>query len=152
MKVAIASDHAGYKMKEFVKKILLEKGFEVKDFGTFSEESMDYPDTIKVASRAVSRGEAERGVVVCSSGIGASIVANKIRGIRAALCLDEYLAEYSRRHNDANVLVLAGKRTTEEMASKIIDIWFSTDFDGGRHQRRVDKIKEVEEEEKKLEN
>lgn len=147
MKVSLASDHAGYSMKEEVKSYLEKKGYEVKDYGTFSEESMDYPDTIKLAARAVSRKEVDRGVVLCASGIGASIVANKIKGIRAALCLDEYSAEYSRRHNDANVLVLGAKRNTKEEIFKIIDIWFSTDFEGGRHERRVNKIAEVEKEE-----
>jgi len=147
MKIAIASDHAGFKVKEEIKKYLTEKGYEFTDFGTFSEESMDYPDTIKLAARAVSKKEADKGVVICSSGIGASIVANKVKGIRAALCTDEYSAEYSRRHNDANVLVLGAKRNTIEEILKILDIWFKTPFDGGRHQRRIEKIKEVEEEE-----
>ncbi len=147
MKVSLASDHAGYLMKEEVKSYLEKKGYEVKDYGTFSEESMDYPDTIKLAARAVSRKDVDRGVVLCASGIGASIVANKVKGIRAALCLDEYSAEYSRRHNDANVLVLGAKRNTKEEIFKIIDIWFSTDFEGGRHERRVNKIAEVEKEE-----
>ncbi len=147
MKVSLASDHAGYLMKEEVKFYLERKGFEVKDYGTFSEESMDYPDTIKLAARAVARNEVERGVVLCSSGIGASIVANKIRGVRAALCLDEYSAEYSRRHNDANILVLGAKRNTKEEIFRIIDKWFSTEFEGGRHERRVKKIEEVEREE-----
>ncbi|MEJ5284642.1 MAG: ribose 5-phosphate isomerase B [Brevinematia bacterium] len=147
MKVSLASDHAGYLMKEEVKSYLEKKGYKVKDYGTFSEESMDYPDTIKLAARAVSRKEVDKGVVLCASGIGASIVANKVKGVRAALCLDEYSAEYSRRHNDANVLVLGAKRNTKEEIFKIIDIWFSTDFEGGRHERRVNKIAEVEKEE-----
>ncbi len=149
MKVSIASDHAGYQMKEEVKKHLALKGYELVDYGTFSEESMDYPDTIKLAARAVSSKEVDRGIVLCSSGIGASIVANKVRGIRAALCLDEYSAEYSRRHNDANVLVLGAKRNTKEQILKIVDVWFSTEFEGGRHARRVEKIAEVEKEEMK---
>jgi len=152
MKVAIASDHAGYKMKEVIKEFLNQKGFEIEDFGSFSEESVDYPDTIKLASKAVSKGEADRGVVLCSSGIGASIVANKIKGIRAALCLDEYSAEYSRRHNDANVLALAAQRTPEKLMLKILEIWLSTDFDGGRHQRRIEKITEIERGETGIEN
>jgi len=147
MKVSLASDHAGFRMKEEVKKYLSEKGYEIIDYGTFSEESMDYPDTIKLAARAVSKNEVDRGVVLCSSGIGASIVANKVKGIRAALCLDEYSAEYSRRHNDANILVLGANRNTNEEIFKIIDIWFSTNFEGGRHQKRVEKIAEVEKEE-----
>ena len=147
MKVALASDHAAYTLKEEVKKYLTGKGHEVIDFGTNNDKSMDYPDTIKLAARSVSKKETEKGVVLCGSGIGASIVANKIRGIRAVLCMDEYSAEYSRRHNDANVLVLAGRRRTMDDVSRYIDIWFSTAFEGGRHQNRIDKITGIEIEE-----
>lgn len=147
MKVAIASDHAAFGMKESVREYLKQKGHEVTDFGTMSEDSMDYPDTIRLAAKAVSEGKAERGVVFCGSGVGASIVANKFRGVRAALSLDEYTAEYSRRHNDANVIALAGRRTTIDDAKKILDIWFSTAFEGGRHQNRLDKIAKIEKEE-----
>ncbi len=147
MKISLASDHAGFQMKEEVKKYLSSNGYEVIDYGTFSEESMDYPDTVKLAARAVSRKEVDRGVVLCSSGIGASIVANKVKGIRAALCLDEYSAEYSRRHNDANVIALGAKRNTKEEIIRILDKWFSTEFDGGRHKKRVEKIADVEKEE-----
>lgn len=147
MKIAIASDHAAFEMKEKVKAYLTEKGHEIKDFGTNSCESMDYPDTIKQAARAVSKGDAERGVVLCGSGVGASIVANKVRGIRAVLCMDEYTAEYSRRHNDANVLVLAGRRRTMDDVSRYLDIWFNTAFEGGRHIQRLSKISALEEEE-----
>lgn len=146
MKVAIASDHAGYKLKEYVKKYLYSKGYDVIDYGTVSEEPVDYPDFIKLAALAVARKEVERAVVICGSGIGASIVANKIPGVRAALCLDEYSAEFSRKHNDANVLALGGRRLTEEEAERILNIWFSTQFEGGRHQKRIEKIKEIEKE------
>lgn len=147
MKVAIASDHAAFQLKESVKAYLQQKGHEVTDFGTFSEESMDYPDTIRLAARAVPKGSADRAVVLCGSGVGASIVANKIKGVRAVLCLDEYTAEYSRKHNDANVIALAGRRTSPELAKKILDIWFNTAFEGGRHQKRLDKIAQIENEE-----
>lgn len=147
MKVAIASDHAAFGMKESVREYLKQKGHDVTDFGTMSEDSMDYPDTIRLAAKAVSEGKAERGVVLCGSGVGASIVANKFRGVRAALSLDEYTAEYSRRHNDANVIALAGRRTTIDDAKKILDIWFGTAFEGGRHQNRLDKIAKIEKEE-----
>ncbi|MFN4215844.1 MAG: ribose 5-phosphate isomerase B [Brevinematales bacterium] len=147
MKIAIASDHAAYSLKEHLKNYLTNTGHEIIDFGTHSEESMDYPDTIKLAARAVAKHEVDRGIVLCGSGIGASIVANKIRGIRAALCLDEYSAEYSRRHNDANVMVLGGRRTTPEEAEKLVDIWLSTAFEGGRHIRRIEKIHIIEQEE-----
>ncbi len=147
MKVSVASDHAAFELKEKVVTYLKQKGFEVNDFGTHSPESMDYPDTIKLAARAVAAHDADRGVVLCGSGIGASIVANKIRGIRAVLCMDEYSAEFSRRHNDANVLVLAGRRRTMDDVSRYIDIWFSTPYEGGRHQGRLDKISGIEQEE-----
>ncbi|MFN3659759.1 MAG: ribose 5-phosphate isomerase B [Brevinematales bacterium] len=147
MKIAIASDHAAYSLKEHLKNYLINTGYEIIDFGTHSEESMDYPDTIKLAARAVAKHEVDRGIVLCGSGIGASIVANKIRGVRAALCLDEYSAEYSRRHNDANVMVLGGRRTTPEEAKKLVDIWLSTAFEGGRHIRRIEKIHIIEKEE-----
>ena len=124
MKIAIASDHAAWKLKESIKNYLEEKGHTVTDFGTDSEASMDYPDTIKLAARAVSKGKCDRGVVLCGSGIGASIVANKIKGVRAALCTDEYTAEYSRKHNDANVIALGGRRLGLEQTKKILDIWY----------------------------
>ncbi len=147
MKVAVAADHAGFKLKEEVKLYLQKKGFEVLDFGSHSDKVVDYPDVVKLAARSVSRGECERGVVVCGAGIGASIVANKIHGIRAVLCLDEFSAEYSRRHNDTNVLALAGRKMSIEEVSRFIDIWFSTPFEGERHKRRIDKISGIEKEE-----
>lgn len=147
MKIAIASDHAAVELKQKVKAYLKGKGFEITDYGTNSTESMDYPDTIKLAARAVAKGDAERGVVMCGSGLGASYVANKIHGIRAALCMDEYSAEFSRRHNDANVIVLAGRRRTMDDVARYLDIWFSTDYEGGRHDSRISKIAEIEKEE-----
>lgn len=147
MKIAIASDHAAVELKQKVKAYLKGKGFEITDYGTNSTESMDYPDTIKLAARAVAKGDAERGVVMCGSGLGASYVANKIHGIRAALCMDEYSAEFSRRHNDANVIVLAGRRRTMDDVARYLDIWFSTDYEGGRHDSRINKIAEIEKEE-----
>ena len=147
MKIAMASDHAAYEFKETIKQYLMNKDYEVNDFGTFSADSMDYPDTIKLAARAVAKGEFDRGVVMCGSGVGASIVANKVRGIRAVLCLDEYSAEYSRRHNDANVIVFAGRRQSAQDAQKMLDIWLNTEYEGGRHQQRLDKIAAIEAEE-----
>ena len=144
MKVALASDHAAFEMKEKVKVYLMEHGYEVVDFGTGSPDSMDYPDTIAPAARAVADGECERGVVMCGSGIGASIVANKIHRIRAALVLDEYSAEFSRRHNDANIIVLAGRRRTIEEMRLYLDTWFSTPYEGGRHDKRIEKITWIE--------
>lgn len=144
MKIAMASDHGGYEMKELLKKRLASLGHEVHDFGTDGPEPVDYPDYGEKAARAVASGECERGIALCKSGIGMSIVANKIAGVRAALCLDEEMAELSRRHNDANLLVLSGSRTTPEQASRITDVWLKTPFEGGRHQRRVGKIRALE--------
>jgi ribose 5-phosphate isomerase B len=148
MKVALASDHGAFGLKKEIKDYLTIKGYDVIDFGSHSDEIMDYPDTIKLAAKSVAKGESERGIVLCGSGIGASIVANKIKGIRAVLCMDEYSAEYSRRHNDANILALAGRRRTMVDAARYIDIWFSTPFEGERHQKRLDKIKAIENEER----
>lgn len=147
MKIAIATDHAAIDLKELVKEYLAANNHEVIDFGTDSKESMDYPDTIKLAARSVSNGESDRGIVMCGSGIGASMVANKIHGVRAVLCMDEYSAEFSRRHNNANVLVLAGRRRTIEDVKRYLDIWLSTDYEGGRHDRRLNKISDLEKEE-----
>jgi ribose 5-phosphate isomerase B len=147
MKIALASDHAAFELKEKVKAWLEKKKYEVIDYGTHSTESMDYPDTIVQAARAVSKGQCEKAVVMCGSGIGASIVANKVRGVRAALCMDEYSAEFSRRHNNANVLVLAGRRRTMDDVERYLDIWFDTAYESGRHDRRIAKIADIESEE-----
>jgi RpiB/LacA/LacB family sugar-phosphate isomerase len=138
--IAIASDHAGYLYKEKIKGILAELGLECKDFGIHSDHSADYPDEGHEAAEAVSAGTADRGILVCGSGIGMDIVANKSTGVRAALCLTEEMALLSRRHNDANILVVGERVTPWDTAEKIIRIWLSTPFEGGRHQRRVDKI------------
>jgi len=140
MKIALGADHKGYPYKEKVKRFLQEKGHQVKDFGTFSEESVDYPDFALKVAEAVSKGEAERGVLFCWSGIGMSISANKVKGIRAALCLNEEMAKLSRQHNDSNVLSLSAKFIREEELLKIVEVWLNTPFEGGRHQRRLDKI------------
>ncbi len=143
MKIALASDHAGYKLKEAIKEYLTE--YEVIDFGTNSTESMDYPDTGFKAAETVAKGKCERGILICGSGLGMSIVANKVKGIRAALCNSVELARLSRQHNDANILVLQGRFISKKQAGDIIKTWFSTEFDGGRHQRRIDKISRYEE-------
>lgn len=140
MKISIASDHAGFKHKELIKKYLKEKGYTVIDHGTFSSDSVDYPDFIKLAAKDVSENLSDAGIGVCGSGIGASIVANKFKGVRAALVLDEEMAELSRRHNDANFLALGERLSSEDKIIKILDIWLNTAFDGGRHERRVKKI------------
>jgi ribose 5-phosphate isomerase B len=138
--IAIASDHAGYLYKEKIKAILTELGLEFKDFGIHSEHSADYPDEGHTAAEAVSAGTADRGILVCGSGIGMDIVANKSTGVRAALCLTEEMALLSRQHNDANILVVGERVTPWDTVEKIIRIWLATQFEGGRHQRRVDKI------------
>ncbi len=142
MKIAIGSDHAGFKLKEMIKKSIT--GVEFVDVGAFSEESTDYPDHIAALSRLVQRGEAQRGIGICGTGIGASITANKFGGIRAALCTNLFMAEMSRLHNDANVLVLGARVTKDAEAVAMVRAWVETPFEGGRHQRRLDKIKAIE--------
>ena len=144
MKIAIASDHGGCELKEKIVELLKEKGLEVIDYGVDNPESVDYPDYgIKVAN-AVSKGIAERGILSCGTGIGMSIVANKFPDVRAALCYDMFTARMSRLHNDANILVLGGRVLDKEVALMMVDVWLRTGFEGGRHQRRLDKISELE--------
>lgn len=140
MRISLASDHAGFRLKELVKEKLKAKGHDVLDRGCFDESSVDYPDYGVLAARDVADGVSERAVLVCGSGIGMSMVANKVRGVRAAVVTSPVLAEMSRRHNDANVLTLGARYTEPEDALKYVDIWLKTPFEGGRHQRRVDKI------------
>ena len=142
--IAIGSDHGGFALKQEIMAHLKEKGVEYKDFGTYTEESCDYPDYGEAVARAVASGECERGIAVCGTGIGISIAMNKVRGIRAALCGDCYSAEMTRRHNDANVLALGGRVVGAGLALKIVDIFLETPFEGGRHARRVAKIHEIE--------
>ncbi|MBI5756351.1 MAG: ribose 5-phosphate isomerase B [Nitrospirae bacterium] len=144
MKIAIASDHAGCELKEGIAAFLKEKGIDVTDYGVDNPESVDYPDYgIKVAD-AVSKGRVERGILSCGTGIGMSIVANKFPNVRAALCYDMYTARMSRLHNDANILVLGGRLLEKEVALLMVDAWLKTGFEGGRHQRRLDKISKLE--------
>jgi len=145
VKIAIGSDHAGFQYKEIVKKHLEEKGFEVLDKGTFSEERVDYPVYGEVVANAVASGEADRGIVICGTGIGISIAANKVKGIRAALCTNEYMAKMARKHNDANILAFGARVLGIDVALGIVDVFFSTDFEGGRHEKRVNLIKKIEE-------
>lgn len=140
MKIAVASDHGGYQLKEEVKKYLRERGIEVLDLGTNSEESVDYPEYGHACGEAVAGGKADRGIVCCGTGIGISIAANKVKGIRCALCTDVNMAEMTRRHNDANILAMGGRTTDTELALKITAAWLDTEFEGGRHQRRVDML------------
>jgi ribose 5-phosphate isomerase B len=140
MKIALGTDHAGYELKERIKEYLVEKGHEVTDFGTYSAESCDYPDFIYPAALAVARGECERAIVMGGSGNGESIVANKVRGIRCAVCWTEEGARLSRAHNDANAMSIGAWTVRPTQALKMIDVWLATPFDGGRHARRVEKI------------
>ncbi len=144
MRAAIGCDHAGVGLKNEILPILEELAIEWKNFGTDSEESVDYPDFGEKVAGEVSKGNFDRGILICGTGIGMSIVANKFPGIRAALCNDAYSAKMSRLHNDANVLILPGRVIDNEVAKIIVKIWFSTPFEGGRHQRRLDKIKAIE--------
>ncbi len=143
MKIAMGSDHAGYGAKEFLKKVLSGK-YEIRDAGTFSPEPCDYPEYARKVAELVASGSAERGILICGTGIGMSIAANKVRGIRAAVCYTEELARLSRAHNDANVLCIGARVNTEEEIEKIVRTWLSTEFEGGRHERRVKKILEIE--------
>lgn len=145
MKVAVGCDHGGFSLKNEVIKHLESKGFECKDFGTYSEDSCDYPDiSIKVAESVVSK-ECELGVLVCGTGIGISIAANKVPGIRAALCGDTFSAKATRQHNNANILALGQRVTGTGLALEIVDAFFSSEFEGGRHENRISKISAIEE-------
>src|SRR5438874_11251499 len=137
MKIALASDHAGFDYKEQIKKLLLTEGHEVRDFGTNSNERVDYPVFIRPAAEAVACGECERGIVFGGSGNGEAMVANKVHGVRCALCWNEESARLSRQHNDANVLSIGERMIPEDLALKIVRTWLETPFDGGRHERRV---------------
>jgi len=147
LKIALAADHAGYEEKEKIKKTLDDLGVVYDDFGTVSTESVDYPDYAKKVGEAVARGDYDQGLLVCGSGTGMAIAANKVPGVRAAVAWNEEIAQLAREHNDANVLSLAARFTPEGEADKIVRAWFGAHFDGGRHQRRVDKIQEIEKEE-----
>jgi ribose 5-phosphate isomerase B len=136
--IAIASDHGGFELKTKVVEKLRSDGYEINDLGTYSEESVDYPNYGKLCGEEVARGKAEKGIVICGSGIGISIAANKVKGIRCALCTSEIMAELAAKHNNANMLALGGRLTETELAFRIIDKWLETEFEGGRHERRID--------------
>lgn len=140
MKIAIASDHAGFLFKAKIKEFLRNQGHEVMDFGTDSEAPVDYPLFIRPAAEAVARGECERGIVLGGSGNGEAMVANKVRGIRCALCWSEQTARWARQHNDANMLSIGQRTMDEAVALRIVDIWLNTEFEGGRHLRRIQQI------------
>ncbi|MBQ8263227.1 MAG: ribose 5-phosphate isomerase B [Oscillospiraceae bacterium] len=146
--IAIGSDHGGYELKQEIMKHLESLGLEYKDFGTYSTDSCDYPVYGEAVARGVAGGEYEKGIIICGTGIGISIAANKVKGIRAALCADCYSAEFTRLHNDANILALGARTTGSGLALKIVDTFLNTEFEGGRHARRVGLIAEIEEKER----
>ncbi|MEE0945145.1 MAG: ribose 5-phosphate isomerase B [Clostridia bacterium] len=142
--IAIGSDHGGFELKTHIIKYLTEQGYKLFDFGTYTEDSCDYPDIAEKVAKAVASGEYEKGILICGTGIGISIAANKVDGIRAALCGDVYSAKMTIRHNDANILCMGGRVTGRELAFMICDTFLSEKFDGGRHQNRIDKIHALE--------
>ncbi len=142
--LAIGSDHGGFELKNHVMKHLDELGIEYKDYGCYDENSVDYPDIAKAVGEAVASGECDRGILICGTGIGISIAANKIKGIRAALCSDVYSAKMTKEHNNANIICMGGRVIGRELAFMIVDTWLSAEFQGGRHQARIDKIHALE--------
>ena len=140
MKIAIGTDHAGFRYKEAIKRMLESEGHEVRDFGTYSDAQVDYPDFVRPAAEAVARGEYERGIVLGGSGNGEAMVANRVKGVRCGLCWNTESARLTRQHNDSNVLSLGERMMTEETALQIVRVWLDTPFEGGRHQERIEKI------------
>jgi ribose 5-phosphate isomerase B len=143
--IILASDHGGLELKDAIKEYLTTHGLEVRDLGTMNGESVDYPDYAEQVARAIAQGEADRGVLICGTGIGMSIVANKFPGVRAALISDEFTARMSKEHNNANIIVMGGRVLERDRALAMLRIWLDTPFEGGRHQRRLDKIAQIEE-------
>lgn len=142
--IFVGSDHGGLELKSALISALQQRGLDVKDCGTENSDSVDYPDFAVKVAEAVSRGDAQLGVLVCGTGIGMSIVANKFPGVRAALATDEFMAQMAKEHNNANILVLGGRVLAEDKAIKMLNVWLDSEYEGGRHQRRLDKIAEVE--------
>ena len=143
MRIAIGGDHRGLDVKQFIMKLITGAGHDVKDFGAYTTDSVDYPDVAKEVALAVARGEFARGILICNTGIGMSMAANKVKGIRAALCCDAFMARRARQHNDANVLCLGAGREPD-VISEIVEAYLTTEFEGGRHLRRVNKIRAIE--------
>ena len=142
--IAIGCDHGGYKLKEEIKKYLEEKEMEYKDLGCMNEERVDYPNIAEEVAKCVQNSECERGILICRSGVGMSIVANKFKGIRCALCHNEFTAKYSRLHNNSNILAMGADDVTVNEAICILRMWLATEFEGGRHKERLEIIKEIE--------
>ena len=146
MKIAIGCDHGGYELKMKLIPHLKEKGYEIEDYGCDSTDSVDYPDYALKVCHSVTSGESERGILICGTGLGMSMAANKVKGIRAAVCHDTFSAEFTRRHNDANVLCMGGRVIGPGLACKVVDAYLDSEFEGGRHQRRIDKVMAIEDE------
>lgn len=144
MKIAVGCDHAGFILKKDIEPLLKELDYTVEDFGTHSADSVNYVDYGEKVCLAISQGEVDKGILICGTGVGMSIVANKFSGIRASLCDNLYTAKMSRLHNDANILIMPGRVIGSELAKEIIKVWLSTPFEGGRHQARLDKVTELE--------
>ena len=144
MKIALGCDHGGYELKEYIKGIIEKMGHEYEDFGCYNLDSCDYPDFGAAAAKAVAEGKCEKVIVVCTSGIGISIAANKVKGIRCAHCADCLQAEMTRRHNDANIMAIGAGFTGKNMAERMVEAFLTTEFEGGRHQRRVDKLNAIQ--------
>lgn len=144
MMIALGADHAGYELKEVIKAHLQKKGIEIEDLGTYNTDSVDYPDYAYAVAQEVTSKKAEYGILCCGTGIGISIAANKVKGIRAALCSDEFSVEMTRRHNDANIICFGGRVIKPELAVKLVDIFLSTPFEGDKHLRRINKIADIE--------
>jgi len=142
--IAIAADHGGFKLKGIIIKYLQSMNIKYKDYGSFTEDAVDYPDVALIASESIINGKCDKGILICGTGIGISIAANKVTGIRAALCGDTFSARMSRLHNDANVLTMGARVIGEGLAIDIVNIWLNTEFEGGKHARRVDKLKDIE--------
>lgn len=144
MKISLGADHGAYELKAAIAEHLKEKGIEFTDYGCFSKESVDYPKYAYLAAKAVAEGECEYGIICCTTGLGVSMAANKVKGVRAAVCTDEHLAEMTRRHNNANVLCMGQSVVSVEDALSIVDVFLSTEFEGGRHLRRVNLLTDIE--------
>ena len=144
MKVSLGADHGAFELKEAIKVHLEEQGIEFVDYGCFSKESVDYPKYAYLAANAVAKGECDFGIICCTTGLGVSMAANKVKGVRAAVCTNEILAQITRRHNNANVICMGQNVVSRELAFRMIDIFLSTEFEGGRHQRRVDLLTDIE--------
>jgi len=152
MRIAVSCDHGGFEKKCLILEHLQSEGYEVTDFGSYTPDSVDYPDYAIVAAESVARGETDRAILICTTGIGMCIAANKVRGIRAALCYNVEVARTSRTHNNANVLCLAGKHLEDKTALQMVDVWLNESFRGGRHKRRMDKIASYESLERTFDN